>query len=122
MNTTYGRVKIGITLVEDLAVVLMTVVLPIFGSGEKDRFAKAAWILGKAVILLIPLAFLAMKVIPFVLRRAKRTNNSELLLLVVLSVCLGTAAIAQAIGFSVALGAFHCRAFDQRVERPSRSA
>ena len=30
LGTTYGRVMIGITLVEDLAVVFMTVVLPVF--------------------------------------------------------------------------------------------
>jgi len=106
MGATYGRVMIGITLFEDLAVVLMTVVLPTFGSSEQDRFVKAAWTLGKAVILLIPLAFLAIKVIPVLVRRAKRTNSAELVLLVGLSICLGTAALAQAIGFSVALGAF----------------
>jgi len=106
MGTTYGRVMIGITLVEDLAVVLMTVLLPSFGGSEQGRFAKAAWTLGKALILLIPLAFLAMKVIPILLRRAKRTGSNELFLLVALAICLGTAALAQAIGFSVALGAF----------------
>jgi len=106
MGTTYGRVMIGITPVEDLAVVLMTVVLPSFGGSEQGRFAKAAWTLGKAVILLIPLAFLALKVIPILLRRAKQTGSNELFLLVALAICLGTAALAQAIGFSVALGAF----------------
>jgi CPA2 family monovalent cation:H+ antiporter-2 len=106
MGTTYGRVMIGITLVEDLAVVLMTVVLPSFGSSDQDRFAKAAWTLGKAIILLVPLAFLAMKGVPALLRRAKATKNSELMLLIALAICLGTAALAEAIGFSVALGAF----------------
>ena len=62
--------------------------------------------LGKALILLIPLAFLAIKVIPRLLRRVKLTCNSELLLLVAIAICLGTAALAQAVGFSVALGAF----------------
>ena len=106
MGTTYGRVMIGITLFEDLAVVLMTVVLPTFGSSEADRFSKAAWTLGKAVVLLIPLAFVAMKGIPALVRQAKKTKSSELVLLVGLAICLGTAALAQAIGFSVALGAF----------------
>ena len=106
MGTTYGRVMIGVTLVEDLAVVLMTVVLPSFASSDQDRFTQAAWTLGKALILLVPLAFLAMKVVPPLLRRAKTTKNDELLLLIVIATCLGTAALAQAIGFSVALGAF----------------
>jgi monovalent cation:H+ antiporter-2, CPA2 family len=114
LATTFGRVMIGITLIEDLAVICMTVVLPVFGvsggeSGAKSadgRFAQAAWTLGKALILLIPLTFLAIKVIPRLLRRVKLTCNSELLLLVAIAICLGTAALAQAVGFSVALGAF----------------
>src|ERR1700691_577147 len=106
MSTTYGRVMIGITLVEDLAVICMTVVLPVFAGSGDGRFARAAWLLGKALILLIPLVFLAIKVIPRVLRRVKLTCNSELLLLVAIAICLGTAALAQAVGFSVALGAF----------------
>jgi len=106
MGTTYGRVMIGITLVEDLAVVLMTVVLPSFGSSDQDRFMKAAWTLGKAIILLVPLALVAMKLVPALLRRAKATKNAELQLLIAIAICLGTAALAHAIGFSVALGAF----------------
>src|SRR5271170_7860294 len=78
MGTTYGRVMIGITLFEDMAVVLMTVVLPSFGSNDEDRYIKAAWTLGKALILLVPLTFVAMKVVPAVLRWAKKTKNNEL--------------------------------------------
>jgi CPA2 family monovalent cation:H+ antiporter-2 len=106
LATTHGRVMIGITLVEDLAVICMTVILPVLGSSGDGRFAKAAWALGKALILLVPLVFLAIKVIPRVLRRVKLTCNSELLLLVAIAICLGTAALAQAVGFSLALGAF----------------
>jgi len=106
VSAVYGRVMIGITLVEDLAVICMTVVLPVFGKSGEGRFLDAAWTLGKALILLVPLVFLAMKVIPRLLRRVKSTCNSELFLLVAIAVCLETAAIAQAVGFSVALGAF----------------
>src|SRR6202167_3599347 len=106
LATTYGRVMIGITLVEDLAVICMTVVLPVVGGSGDGRFGKAAWTLGKALILLVPLVLLAIKVIPRLLRRVKLTCNSELLLLVAIAICLGTAALAQAVGFSVALGAF----------------
>lgn len=106
LATTYGQVMIGITLIEDLAVVCMTVVLPIFSGSGDDRIAKAIWTLGKALLLLIPLAFFAIKVLPRLLRRVKQTNNAELFLLVAIAICLGTAALAQAAGFSVALGAF----------------
>jgi len=106
LATTYGNVMIGITLVEDVAVICMTVVLPIFASSGEGRLQRAAWTLGKALILLVPLVFLAIKVIPRLLRRAKLTNDPELFLLVGIAICLGTAALAQTVGFSVALGAF----------------
>jgi monovalent cation:H+ antiporter-2, CPA2 family len=106
LSTTYGNVMIGITLVEDLAVICMTVVLPAFSGSGDGHFAKAAWTLGRALTLLVPLVFLAIKVIPRILRRVKLTCNSELFLLVAIAVCLGTAALAEAVGFSVALGAF----------------
>ena len=106
LGTTYGQVMIGITLIEDLAVVCMTVVLPILSGPGNGQMVKALWTLGKALLLLIPLAFFAMKVIPRLLRRVRQTNNAELFLLVAIALCLGTAALAQAAGFSVALGAF----------------
>ena len=57
LTTTYGTVMIGITLVEDLAVVFMTVILPVFNGPAEGRLQKIAWTLGKAVLLLVPLAF-----------------------------------------------------------------
>jgi monovalent cation:H+ antiporter-2, CPA2 family len=106
LSTTYGRVMIGITLVEDLAVICMTVVIPVVGNSKDGGWGMAIWVLGKALLLLVPLIFLAIKLIPPVLRRVKLTCNSELQLLVAIAICLGTAALAQAVGFSVALGAF----------------
>src|ERR1700733_5779996 len=106
LGTTSGRVMIGITLVEDLAVICMTVVIPVLGDSKDGGLLMAVWILGKALLFLIPLVFVAIKVIPRLLRQVKRTCNSELMLLVAIAICLGTAALAHAVGFSAALGAF----------------
>lgn len=106
LSTPFGRVMIGITLVEDLAVICMTVILPVLASSGDGWCAQVTWTLGKALILLVPLVFVAIKVIPKVLRRVKATCNPELFLLVAISVCFGTAALAHAAGFSTALGAF----------------
>ncbi|HYL46101.1 MAG TPA: cation:proton antiporter [Candidatus Limnocylindrales bacterium] len=105
-TTSYGRVMIGITLVEDIAVVLMTVVIPLLSGSGEGRWKAAAWAMGKAILLLVPLAFLAMKVVPPVLRKAMQTNDPELFLLVAIAICLVSAGVAQMAGFSVALGAF----------------
>jgi monovalent cation:H+ antiporter-2, CPA2 family len=105
-DTPFGRVAAGIALVSELTVICITVVLPAFGSSEKGLFSKAAWTLGKALILLFPLAFLAIKVIPTTFRRVKLTCSPELFLLIVIAVCLVTAALAREAGFSFAVGAF----------------
>jgi CPA2 family monovalent cation:H+ antiporter-2 len=106
MGTTHGRVKIGITLFEDFAVVIMTVLLPLFAGSEQGVLAKAAWTLGKSIILLVPLVFVSLKVIPGLIRRANRTNDGEVTMLVAVAICLSAASLAHAVGFSVALGAF----------------
>jgi CPA2 family monovalent cation:H+ antiporter-2 len=105
-TTAQGRVMIGITLVEDVVVVFLTVLLPVLSGSGEGRFTRAAWTLGKATLLLIPLIFLAMKVIPRILRRVARTEDQELLLLVAIAICLVFAGLAQLAGFSVVLGAF----------------
>jgi CPA2 family monovalent cation:H+ antiporter-2 len=94
LTTTYGSVMIGITLVEDLAVVLMTVVIPTLGGPAEGRFMKAAWTLGQAMMLLIPLAAVAMSLVPRLLRRAAGPKDQELFLLVAIAICLVFAALA----------------------------
>jgi CPA2 family monovalent cation:H+ antiporter-2 len=106
LAATPGRVAVGISLFEDLAVVLMTVMIPAFAGSGEGRYFEAAKTLGRAVLLFVPLCFMAMKVIPGLLRRARDTGDTELFLLTALSVSLGTAALSQALGFSMALGAF----------------
>ncbi len=106
LTSIHGQIMIGITLVEDVAVVILTVILPTLGGTEPASLGKSAWALAKAVLLLIPLGFLAAKVIPRLLNRVMRTNNQELLVLVALAICLGTAVLTKAIGLSLALGAF----------------
>ena len=106
LRAKHGRVMIGITLVEDLAVVVLTVLLPSLGALEPGRFAtigKALWL---AVLILVPFSYLAAKAIPPLLTRIAKTQNAELFLLVALSIGIGTAAVTQMAGLSLALGAF----------------
>ncbi|HEU4370143.1 MAG TPA: cation:proton antiporter [Methylomirabilota bacterium] len=106
LHSRHGRVMIGITLVEDLAVVVLTVVLPALGALEPGRLLAVAAALGKAIAILAPFAYLAWKVVPRLLLRVARTRSDELFLMVALAIGLGTAALTQAVGLSLALGAF----------------
>jgi len=106
LRSEAGQVMIGITLVEDLAVVVLTILLPSFGSLSGDRLLDLAIALGKALLILTPVTVLAYKLIPPLMSRVIRTGNPELLVLVALALSLVTAAITQAVGLSLALGAF----------------
>src|SRR3989442_742830 len=89
-----------------IRVVAMTVLLPALGAGVTERPLAVAIAFGKAALVLVPALFLAARVVPALMRRVARTHNDELFLLVVLGVGLGTGALTQAVGLSVALGAF----------------
>ncbi len=106
LHSRHGRIMIGITLVEDLAVVVLTVLMPTLGTLEGARLLAVAMALGKAVLILVPFFWLSVKVVPHVMARAARTQSADLFLLVALAIGIGTAALTQAIGLSLALGAF----------------
>jgi len=106
LHTRHGRVMIGITLVEDIAVVALTVLLPALGALAPERLLAVGLAIGKAALLLVPLLWLAAKGVPPLIRRVARTQNDELFLLVTLAIGIGIAALTQAAGLSVALGAF----------------
>lgn len=104
--STAGRVMITLSLVEDLAVIVLTVLLPSMGAASGVQFPEVAWNIGKAFLYLIPAVFLAWKVMPRLMERVERTCNDEISLLLGLTVCLAVAAFTEAIGLSLALGAF----------------
>ena len=106
LQTQHGRVMIGITLVEDLAVVVLTILLPTLGTLETGRLVGIGVAVGKAALILGPFVYLAAKAVPRILALVAGTRNDELFLLVVLALGLGTAALTQAVGLSLALGAF----------------
>ena len=106
LRTKHGRVMIGITLVEDVAVVAMTVLMPALGEFDSGRLLVIGQALAKALLILVPVGYLGTKVIPPIMTHVARTQNQELFLLVTLAISLGTAAVTQMIGLSLALGAF----------------
>jgi monovalent cation:H+ antiporter-2, CPA2 family len=106
LQSAHGKVMIGITLVEDLIVVVLTILIPVLATLSPHHLLSVGLALGKAALILVPLGFLAVYLIPRWLARVARSQNKELFLLVILAICLGTAALTEAVGLSLALGAF----------------
>ncbi|MBI1737214.1 MAG: cation:proton antiporter [Candidatus Rokubacteria bacterium] len=106
LQSRHGRIMIGITLVEDLAVVVLIVLIPRLGALEPGRLVDIARGFALAAAILVPFFYLASRTVPALLARAARLQSQELFMLVALAIALGTAALTQAVGLSLALGAF----------------
>jgi K+:H+ antiporter len=106
LQSEHGKVMIGITLVEDLVVVILTILMPALVSLTPHHLLGVAWAIGKAFLILAPIGFLAVYIVPRALAGVANSRNNELFLLVILAICLGTAALTEAVGLSLALGAF----------------
>jgi len=112
VDTSRGKSAIGWLIVEDLAMVLVLVLLPVFG---RRIGAEAPPSLGAALgLTLLKLAlFTAMvmlvgrRVVPWILRKVAGTGSRELFTLSVLAIALGVAYVSSTwFGVSIALGAF----------------
>ncbi|HEY3823774.1 MAG TPA: cation:proton antiporter [Bryobacteraceae bacterium] len=106
LTSEAGRLMVSITLVEDLAVVILTIILSGLGNTSGLNRAEIFRQTGMAILLLVPIVFVAWKVMPRLLAQVKATGNEELSALVVLGICLAAAATTEALGLSLALGAF----------------
>jgi len=106
LRSPHGNVMIGITLLEDLAVVVLTVLLPSLSHLTGSHFLSLLIAFGKALLILVPVMFVAAKLVPPLMKRVEGTGNDELYVLVVLALGFATAAVTQAVGLSLALGAF----------------
>jgi CPA2 family monovalent cation:H+ antiporter-2 len=106
LRSESGRVMITLTLVEDIAVVVLTIVLPGLSPSGNASFFQIVWKLGQAVLLLVPVVFAGWKIIPRILDRARKTESEEIDVLLVLTICLVIATVTEMVGLSLALGAF----------------
>ncbi len=108
LDSAHGRLMIATLLVEDLAVVLMLMVLPALG-GARDLDA-ALLDVGTALLqgaaILAPVIALAVYVVPRVVEKIAHTRDVELFLLVALAFGLGTGVLTAQLGLSPAMGAF----------------
>ena len=116
--TPNGRVAVGWLIVEDLAMVLVLVLLPALAevlggqvgpeaNGGGNLFVALGLTLVKVIAFGVIALGIGPKVMPWLLRQAARTGSRELFTLAVLALSLGIAfAAAELFGVSFALGAF----------------
>lgn len=107
-NTTHGQVAVGWLVLEDLATVVILVLMPaLFArSGGNPWLTVGSTLLSSAVFVGLML-FAGARLAPWLLTQIARTRSRELFILTVVAIALGTAVgSAELFGVSLALGAF----------------
>ncbi len=108
LNTPHGQAAVGWLVLEDIATVLILVLMPTLAStaGTFDWQGLAITLL-KAVAFILLIWFVGRRLIPWLLLCIAHTRSRELFILAILAVTLGTAmGAAELFGVSLALGAF----------------
>lgn len=104
LNSLYGKLTIGLLLVQDFVAILILVIL----AGIRDGGTFSAWMivstLLKGVFLFFVMVWLGRRVLPRVLDRV--ANAHELLFVISLAWLFLVAAVVSRIGFSVEIGGF----------------
>lgn len=108
LNTPHGRVAIGWLVMEDLATVLILVLLPALApTNEGNIFGTTTLAVLKAAVFTALMLVIGPRLVPWLLMRVARTRSRELFIISIVAVALGTAVgSAKLFGVSLALGAF----------------
>ena len=103
---SHGRVLLGMLIVQDLAVVVLIVLLPKLAAGAGVAAGDLVATLVKAVAFIAATLFLGARVVPRLMAYVERLGSAELFLLAAVALALGTATASGLLGLSPALGAF----------------
>jgi len=104
-GTPAAQVSLGILIFQDLAVVVMVLLIPMLaGQGGGLGGVFVALLKAGGIIALVLVA--ARRLVPPLLEVVARTCSTEIFLLTVVALCFGTAYLTALAGVSLALGAF----------------
>lgn len=106
VNSPHGNLSVGVLIFQDLAVVLMVMVIQSIGINEG---ASAMDITKKLAFSFVAFAVIVVGVIwliPRIFDQVVKLRNREVFILTTVLVCLGTAWVTSLFGLSLALGAF----------------
>jgi len=106
IDSSHGKISIGILLFQDMAVIPMMLLIPSFRQWETAQISTVAFTLAKAGVGVGVILLASRFVIPLLLKEVIRLNSREILAMTVLCLILGTAWIARWWGLSLAMGAF----------------
>lgn len=105
MYSLHGRTSLGILIFQDIAAVIIILLIPVLaGIPGTDKSFLELILQGIGLIVFTLLS--ARYVVPFIMYQVAKTRNNELFLLSVVTIGLSVAWLTSIVGLSLALGAF----------------
>jgi CPA2 family monovalent cation:H+ antiporter-2 len=104
-DSPVGRVAVSFLIFQDLAVVIMVLLVPMLG-GEGGGAADIALEAGKALLLIAVVLVAARWVVPRLLDPVSRRTGDEQFLFAILAIGVGIAWLVTLVGLTASLGAF----------------
>ncbi|MBI2934502.1 MAG: cation:proton antiporter [Chloroflexi bacterium] len=105
-DSVHGRAMVAILILQDIAAVLMIIILPILTGAGQDMATILLMTVIKAIAIVSLAAAAGIWVLPWLMGRVGGVRARELFLLIVLVLGLGAALSTQLFGLSAVFGAF----------------
>lgn len=105
-KTKFANIVFGMLIVEDLAAILMMVLLSTVAVSRYFEGTELVNSLFKLLFFIFMWFVSGIYLIPSMLKKIKKHLNDETLLIITAGLCLGMVLFASSVGFSAALGAF----------------
>jgi CPA2 family monovalent cation:H+ antiporter-2 len=105
-SSLHGRIALSWTIVQDLITVVLVVILTAVAAPSDQPLVDGVISTVVAMGFVVAVLTLGSRILPAILARVAFLGSRELFVVAVAVVAIGTAAAAEAVGVSVALGAF----------------
>ncbi len=106
IDAPHGRAGVGILLFQDLSIVPMMLLIPVLAGTRGGSVAGIAFTLVIAIGAIALIILAARIIVPYLLHHIVRLRSSELFIISIVVLSLGTSWLTSQLGLSLALGAF----------------
>jgi CPA2 family monovalent cation:H+ antiporter-2 len=106
IDSPHGRAGVGILLFQDFSIVPMMLMIPVLGGSRAGSPARIILTLLVAVAAIAVIILMARIIVPYLLHHIVRLRSSEVFIISIVVLSLGTSWLTAQFGLSLALGAF----------------
>jgi len=106
LSSVHGRIMLAMLILQDISVVVMTMIVPLMGGTVDNLFLSLAVATGKALLFIGIAIVSGLWILPWLMGRIGRVRTRELFLLIVLVLCFGAVLGTQIFGLPIVFGTF----------------